>query len=192
MVKEVDDMRKITREELIRFANEHYKDNYVVVYKRTGKDPNARQVEKPDITKVTLNREARSQFHEQLLASEPEPIKPVFVDYEKDLSRLQMNKGIEVLYKKNEENELFNLYYLTETGTNNDPRRQEERHVDPQHPKKFIPFTRRDFPQRPQKSPHALVVLRLAAPVNAVGVRTAKNRQDTDIRPEDGLQKHHL
>lgn len=124
MVKEVDDMRKITREELIRFANEHYRDNYVVVYKRTGKDPNARQVEKPEITKVTLNREERSPFHEQLLASDPEPIKPVFVDYEKDLSKLQMNKGIEVLYKKNEENELFNLYYLTEIGTNNDPRRQ--------------------------------------------------------------------
>src|SRR5690606_20209624 len=124
MVKEVDDMRKITREELIRFANEHYKDNYVVVYKRTGKDPNARQVEKPEITKVTRNRAARSQFQEQLPASEPEPIQPVVVDYEKDDSRLQMNKRSEVLYKKNEENELFILDYLAETGTNNDPRRQ--------------------------------------------------------------------
>ncbi|MDV3309749.1 MAG: insulinase family protein [Cyclobacteriaceae bacterium] len=124
MVKEVDDMQKITREELVRFANEHYKDNYVVVYKRTGKDPNARQVDKPEITKVTLNREERSPFHEQLLASEPEPIKPVFLDYEKDVTKLQMDKGIEVLYKKNDENELFNLYYLTETGTNNDPKRQ--------------------------------------------------------------------
>lgn len=124
MVSEVDNMRKVTREELVRFANEHYGDNYVVIYKRTGKDPNARQVEKPEITKVNLNREERSPFHEQLLATEPEPIKPVFVDYEKDLKKLQMNRGIEVLYKKNEENELFNLYYLTETGTNNDPRRQ--------------------------------------------------------------------
>jgi zinc protease len=124
MVREVDEMRKITRDELVRFANEHYGDNYVVVFKRTGKDPNARQVEKPEITKVTLNREERSPFHEQLLASDPEPVKPVFVDYEKDLRKLQMNRGIEVLYKKNEENELFNLYYLTETGTNNDPKRQ--------------------------------------------------------------------
>lgn len=124
MVREVDDMRKITREELVRFANEYYGENYVVVFKRTGKDPNAQQVDKPEITKVTLNREDRSPFHEQLLANEPEPIKPVFLDYEKDLSKLQMDKGIEVLYKKNEENELFNLYYLTESGTNNDPRRE--------------------------------------------------------------------
>src|SRR5690606_19544817 len=124
MVREVDDMRKITREELVRFANEYYGENYVVVFKRTGKDPNAQQVDKPEITKVTLNREDRSPFHEQLLANEPEPIKPVFLDYKKDLSKLQMDKGIEVLYKKNEENELFNLYYLTESGTNNDPRRE--------------------------------------------------------------------
>lgn len=124
MVTEIDEMQKITREEIIEFANEHYKDNYVVVYKRTGKDPNAKQVEKPEITKVTLNREQKSPFHEQLLANTVEPIQPVFIDYEKDLSLLKMNKDIEVLYKKNVENELFNLYYLAETGTNNDPKKQ--------------------------------------------------------------------
>src|SRR5690606_21941317 len=103
---------------------EHYNDNYVIVYKRTGKDPNAQQVEKPEITKVVLNRENKSSFHEQILANAVEPIQPVFIDYDKDLSKLRMNKDIEVLYKQNTENELFNLYYLTETGTNNDPKKQ--------------------------------------------------------------------
>lgn len=124
MVTEIDEMKKITREEIIAFVNEHYMDNYVVVYKRTGKDPNAQQVEKPEITKVTLNREQKSSFHEQILANEVAPVQPVFIDYEKDLSRLRMNKDIEVLYKQNTENELFNLYYLSETGTNNDPKKQ--------------------------------------------------------------------
>ena len=124
MVKEIDEMKKITREEIIAFANEHYNDNYVIVYKRTGKDPNAQQVEKPEITKVALNRESKSSFHEQILANAVEPIQPVFIDYDKDLSKLRMNKDIEVLYKQNTENELFNLYYLTETGTNNDPKKQ--------------------------------------------------------------------
>lgn len=124
MVKEIDEMKKITREEIIAFANEHYKDNYVVVYKRTGKDPNAQQVDKPEITKVAMNREHKSPFHEQILANEVAPVQPVFIDYEKDLSRLSMNKDIEVLYKQNTENELFNLYYLSETGTNNDPKKQ--------------------------------------------------------------------
>ena len=124
MVTEIDDIKKVTRETIIRFANDHYNDNYVVVYKRTGKDPNTQKVEKPEITKVTLNREQKSLFHEKLLGNKVEPISPVFVDYDRDLSRLTMDKGVEVLYKQNVENELFNLYYLTEVGTNNDPMKQ--------------------------------------------------------------------
>jgi zinc protease len=124
IVTEIDEMKKITREEIIQFANEHYKDNYVVVYKRSGKDPEVQKVEKPEITKVALNREEKSPFQEKLLTSKIDPIKPVFIDYKTDLKQTTMVKGVDVLYKQNVENELFNLYYLTEVGTNNDPRKQ--------------------------------------------------------------------
>src|SRR5690606_17023842 len=63
IISEVDNLKKYTKEDVMRFASEHYKDNYVVVYKRTGKDPHAQKVNKPTITKVTLNKENRSPFH---------------------------------------------------------------------------------------------------------------------------------
>jgi predicted Zn-dependent peptidase len=121
-VSEIEDLRKFTREDIMKFASEHYKDNYVAVYKRTGKDPNSRKVTKPTITKVTLNKEDKSPFHEKVLSNKVEKLQPVFVDYNKDLQKFSMNKGLEVLYTPNSENDLFYLYFLTDAGTNNDPK----------------------------------------------------------------------
>ena len=46
----------------IDFVNQNYDDNYVVVYKRLGEDPNAITVTKPQITPVSVNREAKSRL----------------------------------------------------------------------------------------------------------------------------------
>ncbi len=121
-VAEIEALRTITKEELVAFANAHYKDNYVVVYKRTGKDENVQKVEKPSITKVALNKESKSPFHEKILANKVERLKPVFLDFKKDIQKLTMNKDVEILYTRNEENDLFMMYYIAEAGTNNDPR----------------------------------------------------------------------
>ena len=120
-VSEVDDLRKFTKADIVKFANDNYKDNYVAVYKRTGKDTTAQKVVKPSITKVTLNKENKSQFHETVLKNKVEKIQPVFLDYDKDITKLKMNKDVEVLYTPNTENDLFGMYYLSDVGSNNDP-----------------------------------------------------------------------
>jgi predicted Zn-dependent peptidase len=121
-VSQIDDLRKFTKEDIMKFANEHYKNNYVVVYKRNGKDRNALKVTKPSITKVPLNKEDKSPFHNTITSNQVEKLQPVFVDYNKDITKLKMNKDVEVLYTPNNENDLFTLYYLSDVGTNNDPR----------------------------------------------------------------------
>jgi zinc protease len=121
-IREIDDLRKFTKEDIVKFANANYGNNYVVVYKRTGKDPNTKKVTKPAITKVALNKENKSAFHENLAKNKVEKLKPVFLDYNRDLQKLKMNKGVEVLYTPNKENELFSLYYLSDVGRNNDPK----------------------------------------------------------------------
>ena len=120
-ISEVDDLRKFTKADIVKFANDNYKDNYVAVYKRTGKDTVAQQVVKPSITKVTMNKENKSQFHETVLKNKVEKIQPVFLDYDKDITKLKMNKDVEVLYTPNTENDLFGMYYLSDVGSNNDP-----------------------------------------------------------------------
>jgi zinc protease len=121
-VSEIDALQKLKKEDIVKFANEHYKDNYVAVYKRTGKDQNSKQVTKPAITKVSLNTESKSSFHAAILKNKVKKLKPVFIDYDKDIQKLKMNKDIEVLYTANTENDLFSLFYLSDIGSNNDPK----------------------------------------------------------------------
>ncbi len=80
------------------------------------------EVEKPAITKVDVDRETQSEFFQKIKDRQVDPIQPVYVDYEKDLDQLTMKSNIKVLVKQNTENELFTLYYLLETGTNENPK----------------------------------------------------------------------
>ena len=116
-----EELSKITKEDLVAFANKHYKENYAVVYKRTGKDLNTQKVEKPQITKVPLNREDRSELHVKLANQETAKLQPKFLDYKTDLEFFNIGP-LEVIYKENTDNDLFELTYHFNYGKNQDPK----------------------------------------------------------------------
>jgi zinc protease len=117
-VKFLDDLEKITKEEIVEFADEHYKDNYVVVYKRTGEDPDVIKIDKHTITPVPVNRDVKSDFFQEFEKEEVDPIRPVFVDYEKEIHTSRLKSGIEFNYIQNKTNELFTLSYIIDMGKN--------------------------------------------------------------------------
>jgi predicted Zn-dependent peptidase len=119
-VEDIDRIAKITKPQLVKFANERLGNSYVVVYKRTGADPNEKKIDKPEITPVQLNRDAESDYLTQIKTAQVQPIEPVFLDFKKDLSKLKLKSGVEVLYKQNKENELFELLYVFDMGSNHD------------------------------------------------------------------------
>jgi zinc protease len=119
-VTRLDRMSKITKQELVDFANENFKDNYIAVYKKTGEDPDKQQVEKPKITPVNLNRDDKSDFVNTFEQNVPANIEPVFLDYQNDITRFNVDNDVPVYYLNNTENNLFNLYYILDMGTNND------------------------------------------------------------------------
>lgn len=119
-VNMVDKMEQLTKEDIVQFVTDKY-TNHVAIYKETGEDPNKKKVDKPTITPVVLDRSTQSPFFQDIQKKEVDPIAPVFVDYDKDFVKTTMNSGVPVWYKKNEENSLFTLYYLLETGTNENP-----------------------------------------------------------------------
>ena len=122
-VTALDRMSQLTKEDIVAFANQYLKDdNYAVIYKRQGKDPNEKKIDKPQITPIAMNRDTASAFLKNLQAraAAATPIEPVFLDYNKDLSRLTTSKGVPVLYKQNTDNDLFELVYLFDMGNNQD------------------------------------------------------------------------
>jgi len=121
-LKQQDDFATITKDEIVKFANEYYGNNYAVIYKRTGKDPNTVKVVKPAITPVPANRDAASEYYTKLTSIPAPELQPVFVDYKKDIQQAEIKPGLPLYYTQNKENELFSLYYVLDLGTNNDPR----------------------------------------------------------------------
>ena len=118
----IDNLAKLTKKDIVDFSNTFFKNNYVIVYKRTGVDSTIKKVEKPQITPVTVNRESQSMFYKYVMAQEASIMTPVFVDYEKDITKFALKNGTPVHYKVNQENGIFNLYYQFELGSNSNPK----------------------------------------------------------------------
>lgn len=114
-------LEQITKQDVVNFANQYLKDdNFACIYKRQGEDPNIIRIDKPAITPVEANRDAVSAFVQEVSNTVVAPVEPVFVNYDTDLEKLSLNHGQEVLYKKNETNQTFELYFVYEMGRNAD------------------------------------------------------------------------
>jgi predicted Zn-dependent peptidase len=111
-----DMLSKLTKKDIVAFANKYFQENYVCIYKRKGEDKNIVKVEKPAITPVETNRNAQSAFVKQVNNMPAIPIKPVWLDYNKDLQKANIGPA-EILYVQNKENSLFRLRYRYEMGT---------------------------------------------------------------------------
>jgi predicted Zn-dependent peptidase len=115
-VASTDDQSKISKQEIISVANKYFANNYVLLYKKIGKDTNIVKVDKPPITPVETNAGKQSPFVTSMIETAVSPIKPVWLNFEKDISKGQV--GIApVLYVQNKDNELFRLYYRFDMGS---------------------------------------------------------------------------
>ena len=117
--EELEAMSKITKADVVKFANEHFRDNYAVCYKRKG-EPNRHKVDKPKITPVVLNKDSISAFKKDFDKIETGRIPARFVDFDKDMVTEKMKNGTTLRYVKNDLNKTFSLTYVYRTGTDID------------------------------------------------------------------------
>lgn len=119
-VARINRIAKITKKEIVDFANQKFGNNYAVIYKRQGKDPAELKIDKPQITPIVTNRDASSPFLREIQAAKVAPIAPVFLDFEKDMDILTAQSALPVLYKQNTTNGVFSLIYVFDMGNNTD------------------------------------------------------------------------
>jgi predicted Zn-dependent peptidase len=112
----LNNLSKITKQELVDFANKYYTNDYVIVYKRTGEDKDVVKVPKPEITPVEVNREDVSPFVQTIMSAKVDPIKPVFIDFNNDITYKNVGAGNTLSYVQNKENGLFSMYYVLDMG----------------------------------------------------------------------------
>lgn len=116
----LDELKKISKQELVDFANSFYKDNYVVVYKRKGEDKNISKVENPGITPVELNRDKESKFVQDFKKIEAPALQPKFIDYKSAIKETKTDSGLQVSYIDNPNNDLFDLNIIFDMGQDHD------------------------------------------------------------------------
>lgn len=119
VVNEYDRMAELTKQDIVDFANEWLGDNYVQINKRSGENT-AVKVEKPMITPVDIDREAKSDFFFAWDSLDSDRIEPVFLDFDEAIEKSAFNDQIDYYSVTNESNELFSLYYVYDMGTDND------------------------------------------------------------------------
>ena len=119
-VQRYETLEKLTKKDIIEYAKKHLRaDNYAVVYKKEGTNPDIVKVDKPTITPVPLQSEAISVYAKQFLQAPPPGMKPVFADFQSGIQREIWQKGLKFDYVYNPQNPLFRLDYIFEMGKNN-------------------------------------------------------------------------
>lgn len=116
-VKEIDELAKVTKADVVAFANEHYKDN-AVCYKKQG-DAKTHKVEKPQITSISMVKDRDSDFKKEWDRIEQTKIDPKFIDFNNDITHKTLKGTIPFDYIKNTVNKTFSLYYIFDMGTDN-------------------------------------------------------------------------
>lgn len=111
----IDDMAKVTKQQVIDYVNKYMGDSYVAVFKRKGESKNKEKVVKPPITPVAVNRDTQSVFVKKIDDMPAGKIQPKWVDYDKEIGKGKAGIA-EVMHVQNKDNDLFRLFYRFDMG----------------------------------------------------------------------------
>ncbi|HTM99546.1 MAG TPA: insulinase family protein, partial [Pedobacter sp.] len=115
---DIEATSKITKAQVVAFANTFFQDNYVIGFKHKGEDKTTIKVEKPMITPINANGNLTSPFVKSIIDAPVKPIAPKFLDYKKDIVFGKVGIA-EVLTTKNSENSIFRMSYRFNIGASN-------------------------------------------------------------------------
>lgn len=121
-VESIDRISNMTKDQIVAFAKNFFRDNYVTVYKQQGQDTTIHKIDKPEITPIPTNNDKQSEFLKEVVNSTPTPIQPKFADYKHDLTVGRTSRGLDFLYKQNTDDHIFSLTYRYPLGSENDKR----------------------------------------------------------------------
>ena len=112
----LEDLKKITKNDLIRFAKEKFTGGYIRIDKKEGDDPDIIKVEKPKISPVKIDYNRESPFFQEFREASPRPAPPRFPDYDRELVHLPLSETVRLSCGSNLKNDLFELTFIFPEG----------------------------------------------------------------------------
>lgn len=117
-----DRMSKITKADVVAFANANFNHDDVTVFKRTGEDKTVFHVDKPKITPLGINRGEQSEWFKRWSSIPESRLQPQFVDYKTAITRRTLAHDIPLAIIPNTSNDLFTLTQILDLGDYDDPK----------------------------------------------------------------------
>jgi len=118
----VDKVNKLTKDEIVRIANQYFGDNYLVFNSKMG-FPKKDKIEKPDWKPIVSQQKGKKSEFALWLENLPETeMLPKFVDFNQDLVINTLCKGVEYYQTVNPMNQIFSLIIRFKVGTETDNR----------------------------------------------------------------------
>jgi predicted Zn-dependent peptidase len=114
-------IKAVTKEDVVRVAQEYLDENFVVGYLVDGK-PKLAHVEKPQIDPVSINDTAESAFAKEVAAMPVEPVEPEFIREGENFTKQESPEGITRFTVANPVNDLFSLTWSYPIGSRHDER----------------------------------------------------------------------
>lgn len=122
-LKQVKDIDKITKQDVIDVVRHYFTKNYLEVKKQTGNYPN-QKISKPLFAPIVPpNKDVTSEYAHQLAKLDTLKTVPRFIDFEKDAYQFALtdNKLANLYYVANPMNEVFTYDIIFEVGTHKMP-----------------------------------------------------------------------
>ena len=118
---EVDAIRNITREDVIRVAGKYFGDDYIRFEKVKGTYPKDKVAAPKFDPIVPKHAGEKSEYAKKLEEMPVGDKEPKLLDFAADVQRVQLTDKVTLFYKANVANDLFNLSVRVDEGTNEDP-----------------------------------------------------------------------
>jgi predicted Zn-dependent peptidase len=119
-VRLVERLRAMKKEDVVRAANKYFGPDFVAIYRRQGR-PELPKIPKPGFTPVKIEPGRHSERFRTLAAMPATPLEPKFLEKGRDYVEATLPTG-SLIAAKNPMNDLFQITFSIETGTDNDPR----------------------------------------------------------------------
>ena len=118
---QVEAIRSITRDDIIRVANKYFTDKYIRFEKVMGSYPKD-NIAKPELEPVVPQHSGeKSEYAKRLEAMPVLDVAPRLVDMQRDVDILDVTPHVKMYYKENPVNDIFQLTIRVTRGSMEDP-----------------------------------------------------------------------
>ena len=120
MEQEINELEKVTKEEIINVANQYYLGNYVAGF-RIDQQHDLPSIEKPAIDPLKIDPDKSSDFMQEVTKIPFNQFEPKFIEAGKDFATKEIAPGVVLLHANNPLNDLFSIEVRMELGNDHAP-----------------------------------------------------------------------